>query len=81
MAAGVPVVASDAGSLPEVVGADNCVPKKDAGALAGRMRALFDDPGGRKSEGEAGIARVRERFGEQRYLRELLAVYDGARKP
>ena len=81
MAAGVPVVASDAGSLPEVVGTNSCVPKKDAGALAKRMRALFDDPGSRKSEGDAGSARVRERFGEQRYLRELLAVYHGARKP
>jgi glycosyltransferase involved in cell wall biosynthesis len=78
MAAGVPVVASDAGSLPEVVGRESCVPKKDATALATRMRALFDDPASRKTEGDAGIARVRERFGEQRYVRELLAVYDAA---
>ncbi|MEA2444465.1 MAG: hypothetical protein QOJ12_1757, partial [Thermoleophilales bacterium] len=81
MAAGVPVVASDAGSLPEVVGMDKCVPKKDATALAKRMRALLDDPASRRTEGDAGIARVRERFGEQRYLRELLALYDGTRKP
>jgi glycosyltransferase involved in cell wall biosynthesis len=77
MAAGVPVVASDAGSLPEVLGPDSCVPKKDAAALAQRMRALHGDPQQRKHEGDAGIARARERFGEQRYLRELLAVYEG----
>jgi glycosyltransferase involved in cell wall biosynthesis len=78
MAAGVPVVASDAGSLPEVVGADRCVPNKDAAALAARMRSLHDDPDRRRAEGDAGIARTRERFGEERYLRELLAVYTGS---
>ena len=77
MAAGVPIAASDAGSLPEVVGDPSCVPKKDAAALAQRMRALHESPEQRREEGDAGIARARERFGEQRYLRELLAVYDG----
>jgi glycosyltransferase involved in cell wall biosynthesis len=74
MAAGVPVVASDAGSLPEVVGTERCVPRKDAAALAGRMRELYDDPGRRRAEGDALIARVRERFSEARYLAELLPV-------
>jgi glycosyltransferase involved in cell wall biosynthesis len=77
MAAGVPVVASDAGSLPEVLGAESCVPKKDAAALARRMRALHDDPERRRADGDAGIARAKERFGERRYLEELLAVYEG----
>jgi glycosyltransferase involved in cell wall biosynthesis len=68
-------VASDAGSLPEVVGAQSCVPKKDAEALAQRIEQLHRDPDRRKQEGDAGIARARERFGEQRYLDELRAVY------
>lgn len=75
MAAGVPVVASDAGSLPEVVGAGSCVPKKDAAALAGRMRELYGDGPLRKREGNDGIARARTQFGEQRYLSALLAAY------
>ena len=75
MAAGVPVIASDAGSLTEVVGAGSCVPKKDAAALAERMRALLADPDARRREGDELIARARERFGEERYMRELLAVY------
>ena len=77
MAAGVPVVASDAGSLPDVVGSDRCVPKKDAAALAERMRALHTDPDACRRDGDALIARTRELFSEERYLRELLAVYDG----
>lgn len=75
MAAGVPVVASDAGSLPEVVGPDRCAPKKDAAALARRMSDLHGDPAARRSEGEANIARVRGSFGEQRYLASLRALY------
>ncbi len=75
LAAGAPVVASDAGSLPEVAGAASCVPRKDAAALAERMRALHDDPGRRRAEGDAGIERARTLFGESRYLDELRAVY------
>jgi glycosyltransferase involved in cell wall biosynthesis len=76
MAAGVPVVASDAGSLPEVLGPERCVPSRDAGALAQAMRRLFDDPAARRAEGERLIERARERFGEERYVRELLALYE-----
>jgi glycosyltransferase involved in cell wall biosynthesis len=52
------------------------VPKKDAAALAARMRALLDDPHKRRAEGDEGITRARTEFGEQRYLRELTAVYE-----
>ena len=77
MAAGVPVVASRSGSLPELVGDERCVPRRDPQALAAAMRALWDDPGRRRSEGEALLARGRERFSEERYVQDLLAVYRG----
>jgi glycosyltransferase involved in cell wall biosynthesis len=76
MAAGVPVVAARSGSLPEVVGAERCVDRRDPRALAGAMRALWDDPERRAAEGEAALARARERFGEDRYLRDLRGIYD-----
>jgi glycosyltransferase involved in cell wall biosynthesis len=75
MAAGVPVVASRSGALPEVAGDDACVPRGDALALAARMQELWGDPERRADEGDAGIARARDRFGEERYLRSLLALY------
>jgi glycosyltransferase involved in cell wall biosynthesis len=76
MAAGVPVVASDAGALPEVLGPERCVPSRDANALAQAMRRLYDDPAERRAEGERLIERARERFGEERYVRGLVAVYE-----
>lgn len=78
MAAGVPVIAARSGSLPEVVGDDRCVPRRDAAALAASMSALRSDGERRRSEGERALARVRERFGEERHLRDLLAVYERA---
>jgi glycosyltransferase involved in cell wall biosynthesis len=75
MAAGVPVVASRSGALPEIVGDDACVARGDALATAARMRDLWDDPMQRVDEGDAGIARARERFSEERYVRSLLALY------
>jgi glycosyltransferase involved in cell wall biosynthesis len=76
MAAGVPVVAARSGSLPEIAGEGRCVARRDPEALAGAMSALWDDSGHRADEGEAALARARERFGEARYVADLQAVYD-----
>jgi glycosyltransferase involved in cell wall biosynthesis len=75
MAAGVPVIATRSGALPEIVGDGACVPRGDALALAARMEELWEDPQLRVDEGDEAIARVRERFGEERYVRALLAIY------
>jgi glycosyltransferase involved in cell wall biosynthesis len=75
MAAGVPVVASRSGSLPELVGEERCVPRRDPRALAAAMQELWAAPERRAAEGDALIARARERFGERRYVEQLLALY------
>jgi glycosyltransferase involved in cell wall biosynthesis len=79
MAAGVPVVAARAGALPEIAGDAACVPRGDALAMAARMQKLWEDPILRLDEGDAGIERARDAFGEERYVRALLAVYAGLR--
>jgi glycosyltransferase involved in cell wall biosynthesis len=76
MAAGLPVIASGSGSLPEIVGAENCVPRNDANALAGAMQALWQDPERRRSEGEKALARARDRFGEAGYTARLTRLYE-----
>ena len=79
LAAGVPVVAARAGALPEILGDERCVPRGDALALAARMQELWAEPEQRLVQGEAGIAHVRENFGEERYVRALLGVYERVR--
>jgi len=63
MACGAPVVVSDGGALPEVVGdAGVVVPAGDAAALEAAIAALLDDPARRRALGEAAAARARTHF-------------------
>ena len=78
MGAGLPVLATRSGGVPELVGEERCVPLGDATALAERMSALWSDPSRRREEGEQLLARARERHSEQRYLSDLLAIYERA---
>ena len=76
MAAGVPVIATRMGGLPELVGTERCVAPNDVDALAERLRSLWDDPARRGADGEALLARARERHREEPYMRDLLALYE-----
>jgi glycosyltransferase involved in cell wall biosynthesis len=78
MGAGVPVLSTQSGGVPELIGRERCVPRGDAAAMAGRMRALWGDPGRRREEGETMLVRAREHHSEDRYLRDLLALYERA---
>ena len=75
MAAGTPVVASDAGALPEVLGdAARLVPAGDEGALAGALGQLLEDSGAR----EALVARGHEltaKYSWERCATEMVALY------
>ena len=75
MGAGVPVAAFGIGALPEVAGQESCVPPADTAALAARMSALWGDAARRQAEGDTALARARERFGRDRFTRDLLALY------
>ncbi len=75
MGAGVPVIATRAGALTELVGGQRCVPRDDAPAMAERLRELWADPARRKADGDELIARVRERYGRERFTSELLDLY------
>jgi glycosyltransferase involved in cell wall biosynthesis len=81
MAAGLPVVASRAGGLPELVrdGVDGLlVPTGDDAALRAALAALAADPARRRRMGESARRRVTERFTVERCTRRLLDVYQAA---
>jgi glycosyltransferase involved in cell wall biosynthesis len=80
MAAGVPVLASALGGLPEILGPERCLPPGDPWGLAARMRRLHRDAGLRRSEGEALLARVREGHSQERFTERLIGLYDALRE-
>ncbi|HVS14501.1 MAG TPA: glycosyltransferase [Thermoanaerobaculia bacterium] len=78
MTAGLPVVASRTGGIPEIVVPGKTgllVPPGDPGALAGAMAALLADPVRRAALGAAGRRRVEERFSAVAWVERLTAVY------
>ncbi len=79
LAAGVPVVATAMGGLPELLGEGRCVAVGDIPAFAARVAKLWEDPAARAAEGDAAIARARERHSLDRYTADLLALYDALR--
>ena len=66
MACGLPLVATTAGALPEVVGQDGItgllVPPGDSEALAAALQRALDDPDLRARLGQAARARVNSRY-------------------
>jgi glycosyltransferase involved in cell wall biosynthesis len=74
----IPVVASDAGGLPEVV--ENgvtglVVPRGDAGALAQAIRSLLTNPQRRREMGQAGRARALRLFDWDRSAEQFEQIY------
>ncbi|SEF81781.1 Glycosyltransferase involved in cell wall bisynthesis [Thermomonospora echinospora] len=79
MASGTPLVASRAGALPEVVGdAAALVEPGDVEELAATLRRLHDSPQERARLGEAGLARVLERFAWPAVARATVEHYRAA---
>ena len=79
MLAGVPVVATDAGSVREVVAdgrTGSVVPRGDLDAIVAAIEALLDDPGRAAELGAAGRTRAREEFGTARMVAAYERVYD-----
>ncbi len=78
MACGLPVVATTAGALPEVVEDGRSgilVPPRDSHALASAIRQLLEDEPLRREMGEAGRRRVERHFTWEEAARRTLEVY------
>ncbi|HEX6104654.1 MAG TPA: glycosyltransferase family 4 protein [Gemmatimonadales bacterium] len=78
MGCAVPVVATDAGGLPEVVEHEVTglvVPRGDAAALAAAIGSLLENPERRRRMGEAGRQRALRLFDWDRTAEQLEEVY------
>jgi glycosyltransferase involved in cell wall biosynthesis len=75
MAAGLPVLASDVGGLPEMVGPESSLPPTDHDAWAQTLRELWGDRKLLRERGEAALAAAREKFGADAYYERLMACY------
>jgi glycosyltransferase involved in cell wall biosynthesis len=78
MACGKPIVATDAGGIPEVVAhgvTGTVVPARDPRAMAAAIVELLSDEGRRRTMGEAGLARVKARFTVQRMVAATAKAY------
>ncbi|CAB1127838.1 Glycosyltransferase family 4 protein [Candidatus Hydrogenisulfobacillus filiaventi] len=76
MASGTPVVGSSSGEIPHVIGPAGVVfPEGDVAALQAAVAELAGDPARRRALGEAGRARVRERFTTEAVARATLDFY------
>jgi glycosyltransferase involved in cell wall biosynthesis len=76
MACGVPVIGSDCGEIPNVIGdAGMIFREEDVSALRAHIAALRDDPARRAEFGQRSRARVLERFTQARVAEETYQVY------
>jgi glycosyltransferase involved in cell wall biosynthesis len=77
MAAGLPVLASARGGLPEMVGAEHVLPDRGVERWAAAMDDLWHDDALRHRRGAEALERARGLFAEERFYSALMDVYEG----
>ena len=83
MAAGVPVIATRVGGIPDLIedGVNGIiVPPKDPNVLADAMTSLLNNPSQRAEFGERLTTRAKTEFTRERMVDETTRVYGGTKK-
>lgn len=76
MACGVPVIGSDSGAIPDVIGEAGLVfPEANTAALAEQLRQMMHDPGLRRDLAARGRQRVLAHFTQAQVAADTIAVY------
>jgi L-malate glycosyltransferase len=76
MASGVPVIGSDSGAIPEVIGDAGLIfPEGDAAALADRLRQLIDSPDLRSDLAQRGYQRVIGNYSQEHIALQTADFY------
>lgn len=80
-ACGVPVVGSDSGAIPDVVGEAGLIfPEGDATQLAAQLRILGDNPQHAARMGACGRAVVEQKYTWARVAEAMAEIYDDVKK-
>ncbi|MBI4860740.1 MAG: glycosyltransferase family 4 protein [Candidatus Riflebacteria bacterium] len=77
-AAGVPVVATSVGSVPDMVEdgrTGHLIPVGEPGRLAESIEMVLNDPGGARTMGLAARSRARDRYGLHRLMTDMDRLY------
>lgn len=83
MAAGLPVISTPLGGVPEMVEpgiTGELVPERDPAALSAAIEKLIDDSGRARRLGEQGRQRTREKFSIQTSTRQLRGLFDSVNR-
>jgi glycosyltransferase involved in cell wall biosynthesis len=72
---GIPVLGSNRGGVPELIGADSALDPEDPEAWAQALHELWSDPARRRRLGGELLERSRERLGEASYYERLMGIY------
>jgi glycosyltransferase involved in cell wall biosynthesis len=76
-ASGVPIVGSDSGAIPALIGVGGLVfPEGDAAALATHLQTLLDDPSIGHALGAAGRDQVLAKYTQAQVAAATVAVYE-----
>lgn len=78
LADGLPVLASEYGALPELVGAQAVLPAGDVRRWSDALGELWRDPRARRAQGASALERARSRFSEDTYYESLMSIYRGS---
>jgi glycosyltransferase involved in cell wall biosynthesis len=79
--AGIPIIASGVGGIPEILGPNaNVVPPEDSARLARTIAAALDDPAGMRLGADRLRERVRTLFSQDAMVEGVLAGYGEAIK-
>lgn len=79
LVAGVPVIGTEVGGIPYMIEHERTgllVPVRDVGALAAAMRRYLLNERLAEDHARLGRERARARYGDERFVRSLMAIYD-----
>jgi glycosyltransferase involved in cell wall biosynthesis len=76
MSCGIPVIGSDSGSIPAMIGADGLLfPEGNVQALANQLRELIDNPDLRAELARRGLERAKSHYSIEVQAREMSIAY------